>query len=40
MKEERDNINTTVDEMKHVNLLENQRMIKIENMQFEYHTTL
>lgn len=40
MAEQRQEINQTVEEIKHVNLLENQRVIKIENMQFAYHNSL
>lgn len=40
MAEQREDINQTVEEIKHVNLLENQRVIKIENMQFAYHNAL
>ena len=33
-------IKQTVDEISHINLIENQRMLQIENLQFEYQSKI
>lgn len=40
LHQQKQEIISTVDEIKHVNLIENQRIISIENLQFDYHSQL
>ena len=40
MSEQRDNIEHTVEEIKHIHLIENQRCIQLENIGFDYNNKL